>query len=168
MSKFIISEQEKSRILQMHQNATSRQYLNEDANSNIPQITFYLPQKKDASGKLVDNKVGLANYVITASKTPGGGFTTDEYSKVSNFDFDGTKVGVSSSIKDSTTGNINGKFGLDEKITYPFLVAYVNKGMQNGQTKIKTNMLLTAGNTELKETNFQVVYFPQQQPAQTK
>jgi hypothetical protein len=31
MNKFIISESEKQRILEMHQNATSRQYLNEGA-----------------------------------------------------------------------------------------------------------------------------------------
>ena len=35
MSKFLISESEKQRILEMHQNATSRQYLMEDADSRI-------------------------------------------------------------------------------------------------------------------------------------
>ena len=35
MKQFIISEQEKSRILEMHQNATSKQYLNEDLSQVI-------------------------------------------------------------------------------------------------------------------------------------
>lgn len=36
MSKFIITEEEKSRILKMHQNATSRQYLMEDTSKTYP------------------------------------------------------------------------------------------------------------------------------------
>jgi|LakMenE18May11ns_1017448.scaffolds.fasta_scaffold9813875_2 hypothetical protein len=35
MKQFIISEQEKQRILEMHQNATSKQYLNEDLSQVI-------------------------------------------------------------------------------------------------------------------------------------
>lgn len=168
MSKFLITEEEKSKILEMYRNATSRQYLNEDSNSNVPQVTFYLPQIKDQNGKLIDNKKGYAKYVVTAAKTPGGaGFTTDEYSKVNNFSFNGTAVKVSSSVKDTTNGNINGQFQLDDT-SYSFLVGYVNKGMQNGVTKILTNVLLTAGGSELKNTSFQVVYFTPQQPAQPK
>jgi hypothetical protein len=38
MNKFIISESEKQRILEMHQNATSRQYLMEEDSSSVPTL----------------------------------------------------------------------------------------------------------------------------------
>ena len=47
MKQFIISEQEKSRILEMHQNATSRQYLNEDL-SQVILLSLTLQYKLEA------------------------------------------------------------------------------------------------------------------------
>jgi len=52
MKKFIISEQEKQRILEMHQNATSRQYLNEAVQSviltlNIPTVQGQIDRTKN-------------------------------------------------------------------------------------------------------------------------
>jgi len=52
MKKFIISESEKQRILEMHQNATSRQYLNEAIQSamltlNIPTINGQIDKTKN-------------------------------------------------------------------------------------------------------------------------
>lgn len=41
MSKFIINEEEKNRILGMHLNATSRQYLKEDFNQSMTPIERY-------------------------------------------------------------------------------------------------------------------------------
>lgn len=54
MSKFIITEEEKSRILEMHQNATSRQYLNESTIANTQAAAF----------------VNEFNRVMTAYKLP--------------------------------------------------------------------------------------------------
>ena len=48
MKKLIITEDEKSRILEMHQNATSRQYLMEDTDSNT--FFLYLPYTINANG----------------------------------------------------------------------------------------------------------------------
>jgi hypothetical protein len=53
MKRLIITEEERSRILGMHQNAISRQYLMEDEAYEVIPITFYIPMKKDESGKLV-------------------------------------------------------------------------------------------------------------------
>lgn len=52
MKKFIISESEKQRILEMHQNATSRQYLNEAVQSviltlNIPTVQGQIDRTKN-------------------------------------------------------------------------------------------------------------------------
>ena len=41
MGKFIINEEEKNRILGMHINATSRQYLKEDFNQGMTTIDRY-------------------------------------------------------------------------------------------------------------------------------
>jgi hypothetical protein len=41
--KYLISEEEKSRILEMHQNATSRQYLSEQATPAKPTATPSMP-----------------------------------------------------------------------------------------------------------------------------
>ena len=41
MSKFLINEEEKKRILGMHLNATSRQYLKEDFNNSMTTIERY-------------------------------------------------------------------------------------------------------------------------------
>jgi len=54
MSKFIITEEEKLRILEMHQNATSRQYLNESTIANTQAAAF----------------VNEFNRVMTAYKLP--------------------------------------------------------------------------------------------------
>jgi len=57
--KFLISEEEKGRILEMHQNATSKQYLTEQTGQCKP-ITINLPI--DAQGNVMSN--GLANFVL--------------------------------------------------------------------------------------------------------
>ena len=71
MKKFVITEEEKNRILGMHIGATSRQYLKEDLNSSMTTIDRYnynsaiqcfLNKKgvKDDSGKplVVDGSIG--------------------------------------------------------------------------------------------------------------
>jgi hypothetical protein len=53
MKQFIISEQEKNRILEMHQNATSRQYLMEES-TNSPEIFIPYKKIKNQQGATVD------------------------------------------------------------------------------------------------------------------
>ena len=53
MSKFLISESEKQRILEMHQNATSRQYLMEES-TNSPEIFIPYKKIKNEKGETVD------------------------------------------------------------------------------------------------------------------
>ena len=68
MKQFIISEQEKSRILEMHQNATSRQYLMEDDKGHDGQLIYvFLPWKKNAEGKAIPAKEAYTkpDYVAT-------------------------------------------------------------------------------------------------------
>jgi len=70
MKKFIISEDERSRILSMHESATKRQYLSEQgvsapastANKGVEQNNFYV--KNDKTGKILSQNpkfVELAN-----------------------------------------------------------------------------------------------------------
>jgi hypothetical protein len=53
MKQFIISEQEKNRILEMHQNATSKQYLMEES-TNSPEIFIPYKKIKNQQGATVD------------------------------------------------------------------------------------------------------------------
>ena len=64
MKQFIISEQEKSRILEMHQNATPRQYLMENADdasllTAYPDLKTSLKPKLDAADKNGETSVGM-------------------------------------------------------------------------------------------------------------
>jgi len=59
MNKFIISESEKQRILEMHQNATSRQYLMEIHSSATINVT--IPWTKNAEGKEIYAKSQFNN-----------------------------------------------------------------------------------------------------------
>ena len=59
MNKFIISESEKQRILEMHQNATSRQYLMEIHSSETINVT--IPWTKNAEGKEIYAKSQFNN-----------------------------------------------------------------------------------------------------------
>lgn len=73
MSKFLINEEEKKRILGMHLNATSRQYLKEDFNNSMTTIERYnynlaiqcfLNKKgvKDDAGKALVMDGSIGNY----------------------------------------------------------------------------------------------------------
>ena len=64
MKQFIISEQEKSRILEMHQNATSRQYLMEITDDGglltaYPDLKTSLKPKLDAADKNGETSVSM-------------------------------------------------------------------------------------------------------------
>ena len=81
MKQFIISEQEKSRILEMHQSATSRQYLMEAVQSvvlslNIPTINGQIDRNKNISFSIGPLGKNAANEYtgILNSMTINGGF----------------------------------------------------------------------------------------------
>jgi hypothetical protein len=70
--KFLISEEEKSRILGMHQNATSRQYLNEATTTYDPWADFGGNGKglKFKSQADWDNFVAIVNVSFTSADGP--------------------------------------------------------------------------------------------------
>ena len=65
--KFLISEEEKSRILEMHQNATSRQYLMEDADAGWMASALKAIEAM-FGGQAIDSKFG-ANASYTTQNT---------------------------------------------------------------------------------------------------
>ena len=68
MKQFIISEQEKSRILEMHQNATSRQFLMEDDKGHDGQvIEIFLPWKKNEKGEIIPAREAFMKQGYTPS-----------------------------------------------------------------------------------------------------
>jgi len=84
MNKFIISESEKQRILEMHQNATSRQYLMEES-TNSPEIFIPYKKIKNQQGETVavPAKEAYANseYVTTFRILDGDPDTIKEITK---------------------------------------------------------------------------------------
>ena len=83
MNKFIISESEKQRILEMHQNATSRQYLSENTTKDVvyTTITLYydlLPNK-------VKKRVTYMSFSTNVST-----YKTEDIQTIKSFDLGGT------------------------------------------------------------------------------
>jgi hypothetical protein len=145
--KFLISEQEKQRILEMHQSATSRQYLMEDegiTQSNTPTITIYLPytlNPKDQSKIYKTNQ--RAKFTISATKAPDGTFSTTEYKmpiKIISIDGVGpdTNSPFSSGAVNTTDGSIKGSFALTEDM-YKKWKDYLGKGFNRGTNKVTIN-----------------------------
>jgi hypothetical protein len=162
MKKFIISEQEKSRILEMHQSATSRQYLMEDSMRNLLPLTIYLPTKKDPkTGKVTMLSVGTAKYLVTATKSPddptGKSFTTDDYAGIKGLFINGISATQVLSKKDTTTKNISGTFTVTEPI-YKYLKDFVGKGAQNSQD-VYGNVTLSSGGSEVKYATWSVTTY---------
>jgi hypothetical protein len=162
MKKFIISEQEKSRILEMHQSATSRQYLMENSMRNLLPLTIYLPTKKDPkTGKVTMLSVGTAKYLVTATKSPddptGKSFTTDDYAGIKGLFINGISATQVLSKKDTTTKNISGTFTVTEPI-YKYLKDFVGKGAQNSQD-VYGNVTLSSGGSEVKYATWSVTTY---------
>ena len=79
MSKFIISESEKQRILEMHQNATSRQYLIE---ADVPADPAWLKTAKDKLANANDGFLSIAILKPGATYTqPNDMYTSWPYEK---------------------------------------------------------------------------------------
>jgi hypothetical protein len=75
MKQFIISEQEKIRILEMHQNATSRQYLMEDDKGHTGQvIDIMIPWMKNQTGAVIPAREAFTKpeYIATFYYYVGG------------------------------------------------------------------------------------------------
>jgi hypothetical protein len=113
MNKFIISESEKQRILEMHQNATSRQYLTEQRGSGV--VYIYLPYKMVNGEKKVAKEVfSTADYAPTYSFPLGVKEKTETY-KISTIETpDGQRPQLMTQNEaKGSDGNINiqGKLG---------------------------------------------------------
>ena len=83
MNKFIISESEKQRILEMHQNATSRQYLMEDTSRDVVYTTITLYYD------LLPNKVKKRVQYMSFS-TNVSTYKTEDIQTIKSFDLGGT------------------------------------------------------------------------------
>ena len=115
--KFIISEQEKSRILEMHQNATSRQYLNEDL-SQVILLSLTLQYKLEAG-----NIKKYSPAVLFSADVSSHGIKTIK--KFSLFN----QVDVSPSSQSLNGNIINGTLSLSPE-QIKTLRPMINKGKQ--------------------------------------
>ena len=176
-----LSQEEKNSIREQHEGGRSidtskfkklvestlgdvKPLINEQATSNILILTIYLPQTKDDKGNLIDKKVGMAKYLVSASKSPddttGKSFTTDDYSGIKGIFINEMSATQVTTKKDAATGNISGTFTLTDKL-YAFLQPSVGKGKQTSQ-KVYCNVTLTNGGTTIKYAEWQVVYYTSQ------
>jgi hypothetical protein len=138
--------------------------LMEDSNRNILSLTLKLPQKLDPkTNKLIDVKIGTGRYTVTARKRAddptGTSFTTDEYTGIKGFFFNGTSAKNVTSKKDATTGNISGTFTLTEDI-YNYLNKFVGQPMQTSQN-VYGSVVLASGGTEVKYAEWTVTKYTQ-------
>jgi hypothetical protein len=117
MKQFIISEQEKSRILEMHQNATSRQYLNEDL-SQVILLSLTLQYKLEAG-----NIKKYSPAVLFSADVSSHGIKTIK--KFSLFN----QVDVSPSSQSLNGNIINGTLSLSPE-QIKTLRPMINKGKQ--------------------------------------
>jgi hypothetical protein len=117
MKQFIISEQEKIRILEMHQNATSRQYLNEDL-SQVILLSLTLQYKLEAG-----NIKKYSPAVLFSADVSSHGIKTIK--KFSLFN----QVDVSPSSQSLNGNIINGTLSLSPE-QIKTLRPMINKGKQ--------------------------------------
>ena len=117
MKQFIISEQEKSRILEMHQNATSKQYLNEDL-SQVILLSLTLQYKLEAG-----NIKKYSPAVLFSADVSSHGIKTIK--KFSLFN----QVDVSPSSQSLNGNIINGTLSLSPE-QIKTLRPMINKGKQ--------------------------------------
>jgi hypothetical protein len=131
MKQFIISEQEKSRILEMHQNATSKQYLNEDL-SQVILLSLTLQYKLEEG-----NIKKYSPTVLFSANVSSHGIKTIKQFSLFN------QVDVSPSSQSLNGNIINGTLSLSPeqiKILRPF----INKGKQ----VLQGNMAIADQNTQ--------------------
>jgi len=111
MKKFIISESEKSRILDMHRSATKKQYLKEDVEGLEPILsqiyipfTQYLPKGSAVTDtKLVDTFVNSVKKVIISNKPTIEKFLNDTSRPIPKF----IKIEVGTDSTGSEKNNVD-------------------------------------------------------------
>jgi hypothetical protein len=139
MKQFIISEQEKIRILEMHQNATSRQYLNEDETaSQFIVMTIEIPTTKDSKGNTVIVDGGTVKYRAVNEKGTKSS-SLDNYSSFTSFKFGETNVTPTSTK--AQDGSIYGAFLIPKGST---LKSYLNKMLKLSNTETQNTVLVTS------------------------
>lgn len=113
----------------------SKHFLMEDGGitqSNTPTIYIYLPYTLDPKNQSKKyNPIGRAKFTIIGQKTPGGGFNTDEYKKITAMSFDDVAaVGIATKATDTSNGNISGSFGMTQEM-YDKLKVELGKPMRD-------------------------------------
>lgn len=159
MNKFIISESEKQRILEMHQNATSRQYLNEDSDNYSIELTVTVPMMTNTSGQEVFDKSRMVVVKATNYGGEGGMDTLNLYKSIANIKIDEFKP-IGRAI-----GNNTYQFMASDTKLQNFLVGNIGKNYQDPETSYSNvTMNLVAGGQ--KPYNATVKYVKSVTPAQ--
>jgi len=137
MKKFIITEEERSRILGMHQSATKKQYLNEDAVTVVPG-TISVPYNIDSkTGAQVLATNQYVKVTIINEKTPqnkNGWLTEMGYDSLGQIQFQ--TPGLSFPLKDikkDSNGNLTGMFAIvpSQKDLINYLTSMNGKNLPN-------------------------------------
>jgi hypothetical protein len=121
MNKFIISESEKQRILEMHQNATSRQYLMEDDVRKVIPIEIAIPAVKNQKTGKLEPKSDTA-YLSYFAKNELGKNGMSSLMNETNFlalkfgDIQCSKTSCLKTSKKDEQGNIVGSIYADQKL----------------------------------------------------
>jgi len=147
MNRLIITEEERSRILGMHNKAAGKQYLMEAA-GYVVQTTFKVPYSKDAKGNMVYDGSKRTYFTITNNK--GKGVTQLQgYNKVSSFTFAGINIKVLKSQKDSS-GQITGELVIpgSDKNAVNFITSVKDKTLPINDERISVVLIKDDGSAE--------------------
>ncbi len=114
--KLIITEEERSRILGMHQSATSRQYLNEGDAVTVASGTISVPYNIDKNGKPVLATNQYVKVTIINEKTPQnkkGWLTEMGYDSLGQIQFQTAGLAFPlKGIQKDSNGNLTGMFAI--------------------------------------------------------
>ena len=168
MNKFIISESEKQRILEMHQNATSRQYLMEDDVRKVIPIEIAIPAVKNQKTGKLEPKSDTAYLSYFAKNEPGKNGMSSLMNET-NFlalkfgDIDCSKPsGCLKTSKKDNQGNIVGSIYADQKLLN-VLKTYVGQTDSSGSLGMKISTQGPEANTVIGSPK---VYYKEIQPTQ--
>jgi len=137
MKKLIITEEERSRILGMHQNATSRQYLMEDGAATVAPGTISVPYNIDKTGKPVLALNQYVNVTIINEKTPQnkkGWLTEMGYDSLGQIQFQTAGLALPlKGIEKDSNGNLTGMFAItpSQKDLINYLTSMNGKNLPN-------------------------------------
>ena len=148
MKQFIISEQEKSRILEMHQNATSRQYLMEDDGYTGPTLmgTMTVPFIKQKDGKEVFDRNTAISFTLTGDKNAKsiGETSLENIKSIANIKIDTVNAGIKAIGNHGATVYTGGNQDIIK-----YLTNMVGKTTEIGSKDILVTVNLVSGGSGL-------------------